>query len=68
MLRRARRLLGEVGSLSMRIIDDAAALPSASAYAQTFGSMGELYRRLGYTPTYKQALAMKQMTGRGRWV
>lgn len=68
MLRRARRLLGEVGSLSMRIIDDAAALPSASAYAQTFGSMGELYRRLGYTPTYKQAQAMKQMTGRGRWV
>jgi DNA invertase Pin-like site-specific DNA recombinase len=47
-----RRLWRKHGYLSARLIDSSAGIPCASTLARRFGSLGGVYRLLGYETTY----------------
>ena len=47
MLAVLRALLGQHGSLTAFVIDEAPGVPSSSAYRQRFGSLGRAYRMVG---------------------
>jgi DNA invertase Pin-like site-specific DNA recombinase len=49
-LAEVRALLKREGRLTLRLIDTAPGMLSAQAYVRRFGSLRELYKRLGYTP------------------
>lgn len=52
MLRRLRLLLHRKGELSASIINEARGVPCVSTYDKRFGSLREVYARIGYVPGY----------------
>lgn len=48
LLERLQRVLEKQGELSQRIIDEAPEVPSSCHYIRRFGSLGNVYRLLGY--------------------
>jgi DNA invertase Pin-like site-specific DNA recombinase len=59
MLDRARSLLLAKGRLSRTLLDRAEGVPCSTTFHSRFGSMEELYRRVGYEPTQQQRKAIR---------
>lgn len=61
--RRLERHFAERGYVSCHTIEDDPELPSAEWYRRRFGSMAEIYRRLGHVPTARQRRRLPSARG-----
>lgn len=66
MLDAARALLARKGRLTSALLDVAPDTASARQYIERFGSLGNVYELIGYSPSKRQRLTLERGVGRRR--